>query len=261
MKANSSKRLNELMEYFGITQTDIVQKTGIPKSAISMYLSGQRSPRQNRLSDIAEAYGVSEAWLMGYDVPMTSSEKIVNIKKKEPKFSDSDIKLISDFHSLDPQGQETVRYILDNEKKRCEKISELDSRIEKLENKISKELIPESIWAYYGKIAAAGKSFEFGDITAGTIKMPLTDKNRNADYTIGVSGDSMEPTYYDGDIVYVQKTTHLNIGDIGIFQKDNGIYIKEVGENGLISHNKKYEPMVSDSRVYCLGKVIGKIDE
>ena len=37
----------------------------------------------------------------------------------------------------------------------------------------------------------------------------------------------MEPTYYDGDIVYVQKATHLDVGDVGIFQKDNCIYIKE----------------------------------
>lgn len=67
MEAN---RFTELMEYFGIKQSDIVEKTGIPKSAISMYVSGQRKPRQNRLTLIADAYGVSETWLMGYDVPM-----------------------------------------------------------------------------------------------------------------------------------------------------------------------------------------------
>lgn len=73
MKSNSAQRLNELMTYFNINQTDIVKKTGIPKSAISMYLSGQRKPRQDRLTDIAEAYGINEAWLMGYDVPMTGN--------------------------------------------------------------------------------------------------------------------------------------------------------------------------------------------
>lgn len=70
MKSTSSKRLNELIEHFGITQTDLSKKTGIPKSAISMYVSGQRKPKQDRISDIAEAYGVNEAWLMGYDVEM-----------------------------------------------------------------------------------------------------------------------------------------------------------------------------------------------
>lgn len=70
MKSNSSGRLQELMEYYEISRSDIIEKTGIPKSALSMYLSGQRVPRQDRLSDIAEAYNVNEAWLMGYDVPM-----------------------------------------------------------------------------------------------------------------------------------------------------------------------------------------------
>lgn len=70
MKSNSAERLNELMTYFGLKQTDISKKTGIPKSAISMYASGQRTPRQDKLTLIATAYNVDEAWLMGYDVPM-----------------------------------------------------------------------------------------------------------------------------------------------------------------------------------------------
>ncbi len=70
MDSNSSERLKELMKYYGINQTELSKRTGIPKSAISMYVSGQRSPRQDRLSDIADAYGINEAWLMGYDVEM-----------------------------------------------------------------------------------------------------------------------------------------------------------------------------------------------
>lgn len=74
MKSNSKERLNELMNYFGIKQTDLSKRTGLPKSAISMYVSGNRQPRQDKLTIIAEAYGVDEAWLMGYDVPMFKTE-------------------------------------------------------------------------------------------------------------------------------------------------------------------------------------------
>ena len=63
------------MQFYGINQNDICKKTNIPKSAMSMYISGQRFPRQNRLSDIAEAYGVNETWLMGYDVPMIPTKE------------------------------------------------------------------------------------------------------------------------------------------------------------------------------------------
>lgn len=229
-----------------LTQKQLAELIGAAHNSVSDWENNKNKPDPDTIELICGTLDIAPNYLLG---------------KAEDSISPFDKQLLSDFHSLDAQGQETVRYILDNEKKRCEKIVELGSRIKELETEISEELIPKRIWAYYGKIAAAGKSFGFDDIAAGTIEMPLTDENRNADYTIGVSGDSMEPTYSDGDIVYVQKKTHLCIGDIGIFQKDNGIYIKEVGENGLISHNKKYAPLVSDSQVYCLGKVIGKVEQ
>lgn len=59
-----------------INQVDLCQRTGIPKSSMSMYLSGERSPRQNRLSQIAEKFNISEAWLMGYDVPMERTDSL-----------------------------------------------------------------------------------------------------------------------------------------------------------------------------------------
>ena len=258
MKSNSAKRLDQLMHHFGINQSDMVKKTGIPKSAISMYLSGQRIPRQNRLSDIAEAYGVNEAWLMGYDVPMKRSEHI-STKNKESCLSEGDMKLLSDYQALDTQGQNTVQFIMNNELRRVKRQLELERQIVEITEQLEKT-IPTRVWAYHGKIAAAGTGVEFADMIAGTKEYPITDENRNADYTIGVSGDSMEPEYYDGDVVFVKKTTHLSVGDIGIFQKDNGIYIKKVGENSLISLNPQYAPLIDNGDIRCLGKVIAKAE-
>ena len=76
MKKDTSTRLQELMDIKNINQVDLCQRTGIPKSSMSMYLSGERSPRQNRLSQIAEKFNISEAWLMGYDVPMQRTDSL-----------------------------------------------------------------------------------------------------------------------------------------------------------------------------------------
>ena len=76
MKKDTSTRLKELMAIKNINQVDLCQRTGIPKSSMSMYLSGERSPRQNRLSQIAEKFNISEAWLMGYDVPMERTDSL-----------------------------------------------------------------------------------------------------------------------------------------------------------------------------------------
>ena len=56
-------------------------------------------------------------------------------------------------------------------------------------------------------------------------------------------------------------TEHLNVGAIGIFQKANNIYIKKVGETGLISLNPKYPGLTADGdRILVLGKVLGKAE-
>ena len=72
----------------------------------------------------------------------------------------------------------------------------------------------------------------------------------------------MEPEYCNGDIVYVQKTDHIETGEIGIFQKGSSIYIKKAGEDGLISLNPDYPPLTADGdRITILGKVLGKAEE
>lgn len=65
-----NNRLIEFMNAFEITQNDICARLGIPKSTMSMYVSGKRELRSDKAQLIARAYNVSPAWLMGFDVPM-----------------------------------------------------------------------------------------------------------------------------------------------------------------------------------------------
>ena len=113
MKSNSSERLKELMAYYGINQTDLCKKTGIPKSAISMYISGQRTPRQDRISDIAEAYGINEAWLMGYDVEM-KKEFSCKIDTENTELSSFDIEYIKKYTNLSELNKKRVNTYIDS---------------------------------------------------------------------------------------------------------------------------------------------------
>lgn len=71
MKITDSKhRLEELMEAYDLRPIDIVTKTGISKACMSRYITGERIPKQDKVSIISEAFHVDPAWLMGYDVPM-----------------------------------------------------------------------------------------------------------------------------------------------------------------------------------------------
>ena len=69
--STSNQRIQMLLDDLGISKTEFCQRTGITKSALSNYLNGDRQPRQDAISKIAETFNVEPSWLMGYDVPKT----------------------------------------------------------------------------------------------------------------------------------------------------------------------------------------------
>ena len=68
-KANLKDRLREALNDAGMKPIDLSDRTGIPKSMISYYLNGKTKPKADRIYAISVALGVSEAWLLGYNVP------------------------------------------------------------------------------------------------------------------------------------------------------------------------------------------------
>lgn len=89
MKKTTAERLQEIMCMRRLKQADIVrlcqpfaEQLGIKfqKSALSQYISGRNEPNQYKLTVLALALDVNEAWLMGYDVPM-ERQKITTDRK------------------------------------------------------------------------------------------------------------------------------------------------------------------------------------
>lgn len=104
-----SKRFKEALQTKGIKQAEVVEKTGIPKSSISSYLSGRYVPKQTNLYKIAKVLDVNVLWLMGYDVPMDADSSNTNVEQYAEhiqKYSDRFFeKLLSD---LSPAELEKV---------------------------------------------------------------------------------------------------------------------------------------------------------
>ena len=75
-KCSLKYRLYEAMAAKGKKAVDLTRDLQIPKSAISQYLSGKsQNMDSERLYKIALYLDVSEAWLMGYDVPKERETK------------------------------------------------------------------------------------------------------------------------------------------------------------------------------------------
>ena len=85
----------------------------------------------------------------------------------------------------------------------------------------------------------------------------------DADFGVRVSGDSMEPLYLNGQIIWVHQQETLEDGEIGIFFLDGEAYVKKYHQTpdgiSLISMNKIYAPIkISSGSVFrTFGKVVG----
>lgn len=78
-KYSTSDRLKQLMDSRGLRQADILRMAQpycekydikMGKSDLSQFVSGKVEPGQWKLTILGLALNVSEAWLMGYEVPM-----------------------------------------------------------------------------------------------------------------------------------------------------------------------------------------------
>lgn len=94
------------------------------------------------------------------------------------------------------------------------------------------------------------------------IYVRITKESSRADKVIRVNGDSMMPTFQDGDLLFVQETESLKAGEIGVFVLAGEGYVKEYQRDGLHSHNANYSTIIpnADDDVRCLGRIIGKVE-
>ena len=106
----------------------------------------------------------------------------------------------------------------------------------------------------------AGAQPEIGQKAAEESRDDILDTLRGADMVFRVNGDSMEPKYPDHCNVLVKFTDEpLGSGDIGIFQVDGALYIKQYQSDGLHSLNKHFKIMRRKSydEIKTIGRVIG----
>ena len=110
------------------------------------------------------------------------------------------------------------------------------------------------------------------------VSFPKSYVPEKADFALRIAGDSMEPVYHDGQVVWVQECSELRPGQVGIFVYDGNGYIKALGEREpddteialfasedghvgkqpvLISYNKAYRPIHISPELDF--KIIGKV--
>ena len=111
--------------------------------------------------------------------------------------------------------------------------------------------------------ASAGSGMYLSDVDKEVIRVQDSYEARRSDFVVPVSGDSMEPEFSDGDLVFIKSMPTVEVGEIGVFVVNGNAYIKKRGRDRLISLNRKRKDVVFEDvdTIVCLGKVIGKAEQ
>nr|DAX85277.1 MAG TPA: Repressor protein CI [Caudoviricetes sp.] len=223
----------------GREQQELTNYLNLKKTAYSDWKSGKSESYRKYIVEIAEFFDVSIDYLVYGKEKNTS----LNLPEDEAE-------LLKYYKQL-PE-KEKIRLV-----SRAEAIADMyaEAAPEPVHPKIS---IKHSIYS-----VSAGTGDMLDTDEWDTIDVPDSPEARKADFCLTIHGNSMEPVYYNGDIVLVKEQQSVEKGQIGIFIIEGCGYIKKFGGDRLISLNEEYDDiLLSDydpEDIRCSGLVIGRV--
>ena len=239
------KKLRELRIEAQKTVPDVseyLKSVGIKAATQTIYgwERGHSSPPIDIFLEMCRFYGVTDVLSRFKDVP--DLEDIISLPERA---------LIKKYRLLDPYGKEAVDGVLDVEWRRC--TAETAQEPSEPDNVIY-------IVRWYPSPMSAGTGTVAGDDSPEELELTKRPP-RGTSYVAPVSGDSMEPTYHDGDKLFIRSCEEIENGQIGVFWMDGKQWVKEQGIGVLISHNPTYDPISMRDGIKCQGLVLGVCDE
>lgn len=256
------ERIKKIKSEKKITNEKLSEITGIPLGTLSKITAGiSDSPKLSNIVSIADALGYSLDYIV----------KGIPENNHNCTLSKDELALIEKYRELDVHSRELVSMVVEKEAQRVSSpiASELVYRsLAKTEKKTStaKIIEPRAIGAkrtimLYNLPVSAGTGVYLDDTEADTITVTDTERTRTADFALRISGDSMEPRFHDGDVVLVEDTDSVEVGELGIFVLDGNGYFKKYGGDRLISLNPDYADILlrGYTEMVCCGRVVGRL--
>lgn len=233
------EKLKSARQAAGLTQYEMAQQLGVNNTTYCGYETGRRQPDIPRLRQLASLLDVSADQLLETGAPGGATpDELAKVRK---------------YRLLDVHGREMVDTVLDKEYQRmtCRETVERENR-----GRVT-------YINCYDLAVSAGTGEPWGDSAYKTrLEIPGDLVPARAHFCVRVNGNSMEPAYRDGDIVFVERVDGcVNEGEIGIFFLNGDGYIKRLGRGELISLNSAYRPIPLHDydSLRCQGRVLGKV--
>lgn len=246
-------KLKEIREKTGMNKKEFANFIQAKYTTYNGYETGSREPDSDFLILISKKFDVSIDYMLG----LQEEKEILHAYE----LKSLEYEHIKKYRDLDDHGKESVDIVLARESQRVKSIHEMQTQLSSCMAELKKATTPRRIISYYQTLASAGSGeYLFDSIPTDTIEVPITELSEQADFVIGVNGHSMEPIYNDGEKVYVAITDEIPTGSIGIFITGSECYIKELGHEKLISHNKAYPDIPGTDEIKLVGRVLGKVE-
>lgn len=214
--------------------------------------------RNTLCADLDLKYTTVRDWLKGITYPRIGKIELLanyfNINKSDLIENKNSTAQPSD--SLLEEITNTARKLNTDNKKIVLRMSEdlLNEQEKRRKAKINE--VSEVISLYQVEVvsetaAACGFNYGFGYEDTDIETIEVDEKPPRHDIATKVSGDSMQPDYQDGDILYlVDKGLTTYNGDLAVIAYGDRSYFKRIyTENGrlrLVSLNDKYEDIILD---------------
>ncbi|MBQ1538502.1 MAG: helix-turn-helix domain-containing protein [Ruminococcus sp.] len=236
-------QLQELRKEKKFTQEEAANQFGVKLSTYQKYERDAISPPYDILIKIADFYNVSTDYLLGRTeikaMAGTTPAEQLDVTAAEQEI----IRRYTEF-------PEEVRLLL------LETIRKLVGLPDAPE-----DLRPVIVFTRCHRMkASAGMGYDLDNADEWRdVRIYDCPEAYQADFAVEVDGDSMEPDYHDGDIVFVKLSEDVPVGAVGLFVHDGKGYIKERGEKYLISRNPDYPDIHGECR--AVGVVIGKAEQ
>ena len=232
--------IKRLLSAKGLNPRQLAIALDFKYTTVNDWVNAKTYPRIDKIEMLANFFNVSKS-----DLVENKNEEIATT---------SPVQAIYD-QLTPPRQAKALTYL---EKQLLEQ-NEEETKI----NEVS-EVIQLYSYNYYDHPASAGTGQYLNDVRVEQIELPI---DVDADFVIPIKGDSMEPDYHDGDLVFIQTSVDLNDGVIGVFNYNGEAYIKQLvidtEQAYLHSLNPKYKdmPITPETDFRIIGEVVGRYKE
>lgn len=228
----------------------------VQSATITKWTKGELLPNPSVLIKLSQYFNCSTDYLLG----LSDVKEIITSENLEKNIPPEDNKILTQYHHLTPNNKSIVDYIFGMEE-------EVEPII-RYENIVTDDVIYFPLVEQEASAGIGDEAHQYSN-EENIVCFPKNRIPDGATHAIIIDGHSMEPKFFDKQIVFINAEKDCNDGDYGIYEviqpDKTKVYCKqlrrdEVGRRYLHSvSNQADDPEITEEDgtiLNCIGKIL-----